>query len=71
MLIFECICFLKVGNVDIFLRLSSRQFQSLKADGIQDFCKILVQLRGTGVFLLFLKGKSEISLTKGGIKYCM
>ena len=33
-------------------------------DGIQDLCVILVRLKGTEIFLLFLKGLSEISLTK-------
>ena len=46
----------KVGNVDIFFKLSSREFRSLMADGIHDFCEILVRLRGTDMFLLFLKG---------------
>ena len=36
---FDIICFLKVGNVDIFLKLSSREFHSLMYDGIQDFVK--------------------------------
>ena len=39
--------------------------------GIQNVCEILVLLRGTDIFLLFLKGKFEISLTKGGIISCM
>ena len=43
--------FLKVGNSGISLRLSSREFHSLMADGIQDFYEILVRLRGTGIFL--------------------
>ena len=33
MLNFNSICFLKVGNVDIFLKLSSREFHSLTVDG--------------------------------------
>ena len=37
MLSFENICFLKVGNVDIFFNLSSREFHSLMADVIQYF----------------------------------
>ena len=53
---FENICFLKVGNVDISFKLSPREFHSLMADGIQDFCEILVRLRGTYMFLLFLNG---------------
>ena len=48
--------FLKVGNVDIFLRLSSREFHSLMDDGLQDFCEILVRFRVTDILLLFLKG---------------
>ena len=44
MLSFENICLLKVGNVDIFFKLSSREFHSLIADGIQDFCEIPVRL---------------------------
>ena len=53
---FENLCFSKVGNVDIFFKLPSREFHSLMADGIQDFCKILVCLRGTDMFLLFFNG---------------
>ena len=34
--------FFKVGNVDIFFKLSSREIHSLMADGIHDFCEILV-----------------------------
>ena len=49
-------CFFKAGNVDIFLKLSSREFQSLMDDGVQDFCEILVRFRGTDIFLLILKG---------------
>ena len=49
------IFFLKVGNVGTILKLSSRQFHSLMADGIQDLCEILVRLRGTDIFLLRLK----------------
>ena len=48
--------FLKAGNVDISFKLSLRDFQCLMADGIQDFCEILIQLRGTDMFLLFLNG---------------
>ena len=50
MLSFENICFLKVGNVDISFKLSSREFHSLMADGIHDFCEILARLRGTDMF---------------------
>ena len=53
MLSFENICFLKVGNVDVSFKLS-REFHSLMADGIHDFCEILVRVRGTDMFLLFL-----------------
>ena len=56
MLSFANICFLKVGNVDISFKLSSREFHSLMADGIHDICEILVRLRGTDMFLLFLNG---------------
>ena len=56
MLSFENLCFLKVGNVDISFKLSSSEFHSLMADGIHDFCEILVRLRGTDMFLLFLNG---------------
>ena len=56
MLSFQNIYFLKVGNVDIFFKLSSREFHSLMADGIHNFCEILVRLRGTDMFLLFLNG---------------
>ena len=55
MLNFDMICFLKVGNVNIFLKLSSREFHSLMDDGIQYFCEILVQFIGTDILLLFLK----------------
>ena len=53
---FDIICFLKVSNVDIFLKLSSRQFHSLMDDGIRDFCEILFRFRGTDILQLFLKG---------------
>ena len=56
MLNFDILCFIKVGNVDIFLKLSSREFHSLMDDGIQDFFEVLVRFRGTDIFLLFLKG---------------
>ena len=55
MLNFDSICSLKVGNVHIFLKLSSREFHSLMDDGIHHFCEILVQFRGTDILLLFLK----------------
>ena len=51
-----CVCFLKMGNIDIFLKLSTREFHSLMDDGIQDFCEILVRFRGTDILLLLLKG---------------
>ena len=56
MLNFDSICFLKVENLDIFLKLSSMEFDSLMDDGIQDLCEILVCLRGIDILLLFLKG---------------
>ena len=40
-------------------------------DGIQNFCEILVRFRGTYIFVLFLKGQSDISLTKRGVKSCI
>ena len=52
MLNFEIICFLKASNVDIFLKLSTKEIHILNDDGIQDFCKILVPLRSTAIFLL-------------------
>ena len=42
MLSFENICFLKVGNVGISFKLSSRELHSLMADGIKNFCEIAV-----------------------------
>ena len=48
--------FLKVCNVDRFFKSSSREIQSLTEEGIHDFCEILVLLKGTDIFLLFLKG---------------
>ena len=36
--------FLKVVKVDKFLKSSSRPFQNLMDDGIQDFCAMLVLL---------------------------
>ena len=36
---FEIICFLKVVNVDTFLKLSSREFHSLMDDGIQMYVR--------------------------------
>ena len=47
---------LQVSTVDNFVKLSSREFHSLMGDGMQDCCEILVRLRGTDIFLLFLKG---------------
>ena len=40
-------------------------------DLVQDFCKMLVLLKGTDIFLLFLRGLFEISLIKGGIESCI
>ena len=37
-------------------------------DGIHDFGEIQVLFKGTEIFLLFLKGVTEISLTRGRIK---
>ena len=48
--------FLKVCNVDRFFKSSSREFQSLMEEGIHDFCEILVLLKGTDIFILFLRG---------------
>ena len=56
MLKFDIICFLKVGIVDNFFKLSSREYPNLMDDGIKDFCEILGRLRGTDIFMLFLKG---------------
>ena len=64
MLSFANICFLKVGNVDISFKLTSREFHSLIADGIHDFCEILVRLRGTDMFLLFSMGNPKFHLLK-------
>ena len=44
-------------------------FLSLMEEGIHDFCEILVLLKDTDIFLLFLRGYFEISLTKGGSKH--
>ena len=45
----------KGWHVDISFKLSSREFHSLMADAIHNFCEILVLLRGTDMFLLFLR----------------
>ena len=37
-------------------------------DGIHDFCEIHVLCKGNMIFLLFLRGQSEMSLLRGGIK---
>ena len=60
--------FLKVCNVDKFFKSSSREFHSLMDDGIHDFCEIQVLFKGNKIFLLFLRGQSEISLLRGGIQ---
>ena len=39
-----------------FLQSSSREFRSLKEEGIHDFCEILVLFNGTDIFLLFSRG---------------
>ena len=62
--------FLKVCNVDRFFKSSSREFHSLIEEGIHYFCKILVLLKLTDIFLLFLRGCFEISLAKVGSKSC-
>ena len=59
MLSFENICFLKVGNVDISFKLSSRDFNSLMADGIHDFCEILVRLKVQICFYCFSMGNPK------------
>ena len=41
-----------VNIVQLYLRES----HSLMNDGMQHFCDILVRLRGTDIFMLFLKG---------------
>ena len=38
------------------LKSSSKDFHSLMEEGIHDFCEILVILKGTDIFLLFLRG---------------
>ena len=48
--------FLKVCNVGRFFESSSREFLSLMEEGIHDFCEILVLLKSTDIFLLFLRG---------------
>ena len=45
-----------VCNVDRFFKSSSREFHSLMEEGIHDFCEILVLLKGSDIFLLFLRG---------------
>ena len=37
-------------------------------DGVHGISEIQVLFKGTKIFLLFLRGESEISLTKGGMK---
>ena len=48
--------FFKVCNVGRFFKSSSREFHSLMEEGIHDFCDVLVPLKGTDIFLLFLRG---------------
>ena len=49
--------FLKVCNVDrFFYKSSSREFHKLMEEGIHDFYEILALLKGTDIFLLFLRG---------------
>ena len=38
---------------------------------MHDFCEKQVLLKGTEIFLKFLRGLSEVSLTKGEIKSCI
>ena len=45
---------IKSGHCGTVLRLSSREFHSLMTDEIHDFYEILVRLRVTDIFLLFL-----------------
>ena len=40
-------------------------------EGKHDFCKILVLLKGTDIFILFLRWQFEIPLAKGVIKSCI
>ena len=40
----------------IYLKSSSREFHSLMKEGKHDFCEVLVLLKGTDIFLLFLRG---------------
>ena len=47
---------MKVVKVDKYLKSYSRPFYNLMGDGMQDFCEMLVLLKGSEVFLLFLKG---------------
>ena len=48
--------FLKVCNFERVFKSSPREFHSLMEEGIRDFCEILVLLKGTDIFLLFLRG---------------
>ena len=48
--------FFKDGYVYTLLKSSIREFHNLMDNGIEDFCKILVRLRGTDTSLLLLKG---------------
>ena len=50
------IMFLKVVKVDKFLKSSSMPFHNQMDDGIQDLSEILVLLKGSEMFILFLKG---------------
>ena len=52
----KVIFILKFCNVDRFFKSSSREFHGLMEEGIHDFCEILVLLKGTYIFLLFLRG---------------
>ena len=48
--------FVKVCYVGRFFKSSSMEFHSLMKERIHDFCEILVLLKGTDTFLLFLRG---------------
>ena len=58
---------MKDDIVGLFLRLSSRSFHILIADGIHDVVETFVQVNGVEK-ILFLRGYTEISLTNGGMK---
>ena len=51
-----------------FFRPSSREFHILLGDGIHDFDKTFVRVKGIEKLLLFLRGYPEISQANGGSK---